>query len=93
MPSVPQPALPCWVFKSPRKSEMYLYLTDPQGFGSLPKGLRDAFGTPELVMELDLHPDRRLARADIGEVLNALNSLGFYLQLPPKLEPRLYQGE
>lgn len=84
---------PCWIYRSPRKPEMYLYLADPQGFEALPAELRQGFGAPELVMELELHPGRRLARAEIKKVLAALSSQGFYLQLPPKLEPHLVRGE
>ena len=89
----PETGQPCWIYKSLRKPEMYLYLADPQGFEALPATLRQGFGTPELVMELVLHPGRRLARAQTGEVLAALSGQGFYLQLPPKLEPHLARGE
>ena len=88
----PESAQPCWIYKSRRKPEMYLYLADPQVFEALPAELRRGFGPPELVMELVLHPERRLARANIGEVLAALSDQGFYLQLPPKLEPHLVRG-
>jgi uncharacterized protein YcgL (UPF0745 family) len=88
-----QTSQPCWIYKSPRKPEMYLYLTDPQGFEALPAALRQGFGAPELVMELELHPGRRLARAEIKQVLAALNGQGFYLQLPPKREPQLVREE
>ena len=27
---------PCWIYKSPRKEEMYLYLTAREGFEALP---------------------------------------------------------
>lgn len=93
MPPTEDSSLACWIYKSPRKPEMYLYLADPEGFETLPGPLKARFGTPELVMQLSLHPQRRLARAETFEVLAALRSQGFYLQLPPKLEPHLYRGE
>jgi uncharacterized protein YcgL (UPF0745 family) len=88
----PHTGQPCWIYKSKRQPEIYLYLAEPNGFEALPAALRQRFGAPELVMELVLHPERQLARAEIGEVLAALRTQGFYLQLPPKLEPRLVPG-
>ncbi|MFA7097653.1 MAG: YcgL domain-containing protein [Gammaproteobacteria bacterium] len=41
------------------------------------------FGQPERAMELELTPERRLARADAAEVIAKLNENGFYIQLPP----------
>ena len=56
--------LPCWIYKSLRKQEMYLYLAKEDGFDDLPEALTSRFGRPEFVMELELHADRPLARED-----------------------------
>jgi uncharacterized protein YcgL (UPF0745 family) len=74
----------CLVYRCSRKQEMYLYVPwrdDP--LAHLPGGLAQVTGRLEPVMELDLEPGRRLARADAGEVIAALRDRGFYLQLPP----------
>ena len=46
----------------------------------------------ELVMQLDLHAERKLARADVEQVMRELKDRGFYLQMPPtefeKIDPR-----
>ena len=47
------------------------------------------FGTPTLVMELRLHPQRALAREEIGQVMNNLRSQGFHLQMPPTIKPEI----
>jgi len=85
--------LPCWIYRSPRKDEMYLYLATEDGFDDLPAGLLERFGRPELVMRLDLSPARPLAREDTAAVLRNLHELGYHLQLPPKLVPDLYEGD
>lgn len=82
----------CWIYRSSRKSEMYLYLPRENDFQDLPEALMAQFGTPLAVMQLDLHPQRTLSRADVNVVIQNLNSNGYYLQLPPKLVPGIYHG-
>jgi uncharacterized protein YcgL (UPF0745 family) len=78
---------PCWIYKSPRKEEMYLYLSAKEGFAALPQALLDRFGPPVFVMELALHPARRLAREDVVKVMTNLDTQGFHLQMPPEIRP------
>lgn len=75
----------CKVFRSDKKAETYLYLGDEMDFKDLPQELQDRFGKPFLVMSLELTEGRKLARVDVGSVLESLAECGFYLQLPPKL--------
>lgn len=80
-----------FVFRSPKKDEMYLYLSDKEGFDALDDQLKRVFGTPEFVMVIDLAKRDKLARVDIERVRSELSDNGFYLQLPPKphnLEPQ-----
>lgn len=84
--------LPCWVYRSPRHPETYLYLSEEDAFDQVPAGLRDHFGEPVLVIELELSPDRRLAREDVVMVMSNLRTQGYHLQLPPELKPHLYHG-
>ena len=74
----------CYIYRSPLKDLMYLYLKEKDNFGELPDPLRKHFGEPEFAMELELTPDRQLANAEADTVLTALEREGFYLQLPPK---------
>lgn len=85
--------LPCWIYKSSRKEEMYLYLTKEDDFDEVPEGLLKSFGEPVFVMELELSEQRQLARADIVAVMQSLKDEGFYLQMPPKLDPDLHFGD
>lgn len=82
----------CWVYKSPRKSEMYLYVAAEDDFEQIPAELMQRFGTPVPVMQLTLDEHRRLAREDVKRVMRNLREQGFHLQLPPSLEPDLYHG-
>ncbi|MCB1722998.1 MAG: YcgL domain-containing protein [Chromatiaceae bacterium] len=84
--------LPCWVYRSPRKQEMYLYLASEDDFGCVPPALLTRFGEPVLVIELELSPERRLAREDVRKVMQNLREHGFHLQMPPELNPQLYEG-
>ena len=84
---------PCWIYRSSRKDEMYLYLAREDAFDEIPGALMKQFGRPLPVMELELHPERKLAREDVGKVIGNLQSLGYHLQMPPNLVPDLYDGE
>lgn len=76
-------ALPCRVYRSPRRAEMYLYVTAARDLEPVPADLLARFGVPELALQLELGTARRLARVDAEEVLAALRERGWYLQLPP----------
>ncbi|GAB4349607.1 MAG: YcgL domain-containing protein [Gammaproteobacteria bacterium] len=79
----------CWIYKSLKKDEMYLYVREEQVEGLVPESLLNAVGRLEMVMELDLHPGRPLAREDVNQVIDHLLDQGFYLQMPPRLAPEL----
>jgi len=83
----------CWVYRGTRKDEMYLYLAKEDAFDDLPSGLLERFGRPTLVMELELHPTRKLARQDVTKVIGNLRQHGYHLQLPPTLKPELYRRD
>jgi uncharacterized protein YcgL (UPF0745 family) len=73
----------CFIYKSPRKADTYVYVPKADAFDALPQALAHALGPLVFVMELELTPGRRLARADASQVIAALAQEGFYLQLPP----------
>lgn len=72
---------------------MYLYIKKEEDFDLLPKELMLHFGTPTLVMELNLHAGRSLAREDVCSVMNNLKEQGYHLQMPPKIDVELNSGE
>ena len=73
----------CEVFRSSRKEEMYLYVNKARGMEDVPEVLLKQFGEAESVMTLLLEPERKLARVDMQEVMEAIEAQGYYLQMPP----------
>jgi uncharacterized protein len=73
----------CQIFKSSRKEEMYLYVEKSRGMEDVPPALLERFGEPIPVMLLQLTSARKLARADVVDVLAGIEQHGYYLQMPP----------
>lgn len=76
----------CTIYKSSKEDELYLYVDKKDQLSRVPEALLDKFGKPVLVTTMLLTPEKKLARADINNVLKALEERGFYLQLPPAKE-------
>ena len=74
----------CTVFRSSLKDFTYIYLNAGHDFDDLPDTLREVFGQPEFVMNLELTPERKLAYSDINQVMKNLAEQGYHLQLPPR---------
>ena len=72
-----------YVYKSQRKSDTYVYLRERDGFGLIPEPLRASLGGLAFVLELELAPERKLAREDVMVVRTNLAARGFHLQFPP----------
>ena len=72
----------CYVYRSNRKLDTYLYLTKKDDFEELPEAVLKIFGPPEFSMSFNLTPERKLAQEDTAEVITKLESDGYYLQLP-----------
>ncbi|NVJ49130.1 MAG: YcgL domain-containing protein [Gammaproteobacteria bacterium] len=83
----------CFVYRSPKKDEMYLYLTKRDDFSAVPEALLKAFGEPEFALQLNLAKRDKLAREDIAEVKQQLTEQGFFLQMPPRIESLLNQPD
>ena len=62
---------------------MYLYVDKTEGLESVPDALLGRFGKPVELMVLLLAPGKKLARANIDEVISQISKNGFYLQMPP----------
>ena len=74
------------VYRSSRRQDVYLFVDIRDDLGRVPEVLMKQFGRPVEVMELALHTERKLARADAQAVLERIDSEGFYLQMPPVLD-------
>ncbi len=73
----------CFIHKSLKKEFLYLYTVSKEDFSTIPEELLTNLGKLELVMELDLTEDRKLAREDASKVMNSLKTKGYFVQLPP----------
>ena len=62
----------CSIYRSPKEEGMYLYVDKDNDLASVPEALLKRFGQPELAITLLLTPDKKLARADVAKVLEAI---------------------
>lgn len=76
----------CFVFKSLRKADTFVYLAGREGAGCIPEPMRGALGELTFLMELELVPGRRLAQEDPGVVRDNLARRGYHIQFPPPPE-------
>ncbi|MBB85809.1 MAG: hypothetical protein CMP06_00680 [Xanthomonadales bacterium] len=96
---MPRPAsqslgMKCTVYRSRRHDELYVFVTGDMPADELPVSLRRLTGPLEQAMELELTPERRLARVDVNAVLAGLEASGYYVQMPPSpIKPRLHTGD
>ena len=72
---------------------MYLYVarvnsTDEENpadpLDVLSDALKSAFGRATFVMSLELHPEKKLARANALHVMDSINTKGYFIQMPPE---------
>ena len=73
----------CFVYASQRKADTYLWLDRRDRFDVLPAPLTLLLGDLRFVLEVELHPGRRLPREDVEVVMQNLRTQGWHLQLPP----------
>ncbi|OUS14308.1 hypothetical protein A9Q89_00265 [Gammaproteobacteria bacterium 53_120_T64] len=71
----------CKIYRSLNKSDCYLYVPYEKDLEVVPEALLKHLGKLETAMTLKLTPQRKLAQADIKEVLSELDKQGYYLQV------------
>lgn len=80
----------CAIYKGHKKIDHYLYVEREDDFSRVPQALLSILGNLELVMTLELGPERTLAQADINQVRTSLREQGYFFQMPPQTtEPPL----
>jgi uncharacterized protein YcgL (UPF0745 family) len=77
--------LHCFIYRSDRKADTYLYIVEKDNFEQVPKPLMEVFGQPEFSFEFELTLDRNLAKENSVEVYNNLQQQGFHLQMADNL--------
>ncbi|MEY4209674.1 MAG: hypothetical protein RLZ92_52 [Pseudomonadota bacterium] len=77
----------CYIYKSLKKDELYLYLDKKDDFSAIPSDLMQSIGRLSFIMELELTPERKLARENSEKVIASLINQGFFVQMPPTSIP------
>lgn len=77
----------CYIYKSTKKEELYLYLNKQDDFSSVPEAILKSIGQPEYVMQLEITPERKLARENPVAVIKGIKENGFFIQMPPVIHP------
>ena len=74
----------CYVYRSSKELDTYLYLPEKDDFSTVPDSLKQVFGRPEFALEFDLSERERLAVTTSDQVMQSIQDQGFYLQMPPR---------
>ncbi|MBL1292550.1 MAG: YcgL domain-containing protein [Thiotrichales bacterium] len=77
-----QPERTCNIYRCSLKEGMYLYLDHNSILDDLPDALKKKIGQPELSMTLAITANTKLANAKAEAILDAIETQGFYLQIP-----------
>jgi len=75
----------CNVYRSERKNDTYVYMKVDADTAELPDPVIKFLGDLTQVLEVDLSK-KKLANANVDQVKSAIESQGFYLQLPPEID-------
>ncbi len=78
-------AILCYIYRSERKADTYLYLLEKDDFSKVPEELLQVFGDAEFSFQFELTADRSLAKEDSAVVYENLRTKGFHLQLAADL--------
>jgi uncharacterized protein YcgL (UPF0745 family) len=73
----------CYVYRSEKRADTYVYLREEGAFELLPETLRAGLLPLVPALSFELTEDRRLAREDAAVVRANLVERGFHVQLPP----------
>lgn len=74
----------CYVYRSSKELDTYLYLAQKDDFSTLPESLKQIFGRAEFALEFDLSERDQLAVTTSEQVMQSIQKQGFYLQMPPR---------
>jgi hypothetical protein len=75
----------CFVYRSEKRAEAYVYLREQDAFDLLPEAVRASLWPLTFALSFELGPERRLARVDAEVVRANLAQDGFHVQLPPQI--------
>ena len=71
-----------YIYRCTGKNDMYIYIKEKDNFSDVPDHIKKSLGQTEFSLEVDITPDKKLAKEDPVKVLANLDEHGFHLQLP-----------
>ena len=77
-----QTEIECAVYKSQKKDETYIFIPTTTALSDLPKDLLKVLGQTEMIMNLKLTPEKKMARGTAAIVMKSIEEQGFHLQMP-----------
>ncbi len=84
----------CKIYRCSKRDEMYLYVHEDKTIDDLPEELMKIVKELTHVMDLELTPERKLARENVLLVMKNIDEKGFHLQMPPDpMKPYLHYGD
>jgi len=77
-----QTEIECAVYKSQKKDETYVFIPTTTALSDLPEDLLKVLGHTEMIMNLKLTPEKKMARGTAAAVMKSIEEQGFHLQMP-----------
>ena len=78
-------AINCFIYRSERKADTYLYLIEKDDFSQVPEELLEVFGEAEFSFQFELTAGKFLAKEAPAVVYENLKTQGFHLQIADDL--------
>lgn len=75
----------CYIYRSDRKADYYLYLSEKDQFDEVPAELLKLLGQLEYSFSFELTPGKTLAKENAAEVYQNLHDQGYHLQIADDL--------
>lgn len=72
----------CAVYKSLKKDDTYVFIPTTTPLSELPEELIKILGQAEMIMTLNLTPEKRMAHGTAAEIMKSIDTQGFHLQMP-----------
>ncbi|SFR64182.1 YcgL domain-containing protein [Thiomicrospira sp. ALE5] len=79
-----QSSLAVSAYKSSKKDELYIMVPQTTQLSDLPQELLVMFGEAKHVLDFEMTPTRKMGREDPTKVWDALQTKGYFIQLPPQ---------
>jgi len=71
----------CYIYRSPKKENSYLYIDTENDFSKVPDVLMNVFGEPILVMKVLLDGKRQFVVGSSQDIEDKIKQDGFFVQM------------